>query len=239
MNNIKLHLSRLADFAGRENREPFWWWVLTIYIGQMALGMVVAIPLQLKLMNAMQPMQDDPTYLDRHPEYAVQMMNDALVPFVRYMIFFGLIVGVIHMALLAAAVTRRLHDRDRSGWWAAPVPVIQIATTLGYLSILSNFMHVVTSIGPDGPTPEAMAALQSLLPVFALFALLGLVGLVVMIVLIVQLVQRGTVGPNRYGADLLPPPELAYPPPPAWQPPPAPPAPARIARGDWSDQPPN
>ena len=49
-----------------------------------------------------------------------QMFAD-MQPWIFGMAVVGLIASVIFIALIAAAVVRRLHDRELSGWWAVPV----------------------------------------------------------------------------------------------------------------------
>ena len=249
MNLVTAHLTRLTTFAGRENRQPFWLWVLVNYGVQMLLSFVLTIPLTIGMTSRMQALQRyDQAYLDAHPEIATRLMMDTMVPFFRYfMLLIGAIV-LIHMVLMAAAVARRLHDTNRSGYWALPVVVTQTITLAGYALILPRLFGGISSLGPQ-PAPDAVNAIfASIMPLFALTWLSGLLGFVFMIVLIVFLAQRGTVGPNRYGDDLLPPPVI---PPwqaqpqwqqpqwqqPQWQPPapPPPPPPARIV-GPW-DQP--
>lgn len=237
MNLVTAHLTRLTDFAGRENRQPFWLWILTIYIVQMILSFIITIPLTMQMMRAMEPMmEEDQTYLNQHPEIATRVMMQAMVPFMRNIMIFSAVAGVLFLALIAAAVVRRLHDGNRSGWWAAPMLVLQIATPIAYLAVIPRFFEAVSTMGPQTSPEQANAAMAAVMPSFALVGLLGMIGFVMMVVLIVLLALRGTVGPNRYGPDLLPPPVVWQAPPPQWQPP-APPPPARVV-GPWDNPPP-
>lgn len=97
------------------------------------------------------------------------------------------IIGIlIPLALLlpnSAVSVRRLHDTDRSGWFLLlPAPA--------GLIVLVVFLVAMT-----GQVPGVV--------VFA--AVFGLITLGCWIVLWVWFCQRGTLGPNRYGDDPLPP----------------------------------
>ncbi|WP_425229613.1 DUF805 domain-containing protein [Sphingomonas sp.] len=261
MNLVTGHLTRLADFSGRENRQPFWLWVLMIYIGQTILNTIVMIPLMLHMFSSMQAMTgQDPDYLNRHPEIAQQLVMSAMLPMMRTLVIAGMVMGLIAVGLIAAAVVRRLHDGNRSGWWAAPLLVAQVVTLTLYLIAIPHFLSVVSTMGPQTTPDQANAAMASVMPVFLFAMLSGVIGFGLMIVLIIQLASRGTIGPNRYGDDLLPPPQVWRQPqwqggpppqwqggpppqwqggpPPQWQPPapPPPPSPARIVR-PWGDPP--
>jgi uncharacterized membrane protein YhaH (DUF805 family) len=218
MNLITGHLTRLFDFTGRENRQPFWLWVLALYIAQTVLGFVVSIPLSMRMTNALAPLQADPTYLERNPEQAGQLMMGAFGTFFRDIAVFVVVASLLHLLLISAAVVRRLHDTNRSGWWAAPVPVLQIATLATYAVALPRFFGLFSNLQPDASPDQMNAAMGAILPALMLAGLLGIIGFVVMIGLIVLLCLRGTVGPNRYGPDLLPPPG-SVPVQPVWQPP--------------------
>ena len=207
MTLLRDHLTRLADFSGRENRQPFWLWILTVYLVQMVLSMLGMIPLMMRMMSGMQVLAGrDQAYLDAHPEFASQVMMGVMGPFLRDLMIFTAASGLLSLALIAAAVVRRLHDGDRSGWWAAPVLAVQIATPLAYWAMLPRFFTQIGSMGSAASPDQVNAVMSSILPGFALIGLLGMLGFVFMILLIIFLAQRGTVGPNCHGPDLLPPP---------------------------------
>ena len=92
-------------------------------------------------------------------------------------------IAVITVALLAAAVARRLHDRDRSGLWGlAPLPFLSFG--------LVGMHYLMTSFsGPQQPDLGAF---------FFLF-LNNITYLAILVTLVVQLASRGTEGENRFG----------------------------------------
>ena len=197
MSLLGRHLTGLASFSGRENRQPFWLWILIVYGVQLVVGTIVMIPL---MMSWMQPMMEgDPRRFDHHPELVMQIV----APMMSSMMVYVVIMVFILLALIAAAVVRRLHDGERSGWWAAPVFALQVAMPILYIGVLPKFFEVAGAISP-GMTPEQInARMLPMMQSFGWLSLLGMVAFLMMIVLIVFLALPGTVGRNRYGEDPL------------------------------------
>lgn len=204
MNLLGRHLTGLADFSGRENRQPFWLWILIVYGVQFVVGMIVSTVMMTGMFNGMTALagrgQD---YIDQHPEIVGQIMMQSMAPMMRNMMVFSAVMAVVSMALIAAAATRRLHDGDRSGWWAAPVFALHIGMPLAYMAVLPRFFEVFGKIRPDMSPEQANAAMLPMMQTIMPLSLIGMVGFVVMIVLIVFLAMPGTPGPNRYGPDPL------------------------------------
>jgi len=94
----------------------------------------------------------------------------------------GVVAGAV--VLLAAAVTRRLHDTGRAGWWAALPLVLLAAATATFPSVMEQMMTQAEN-APMG--------------LFYLTFGLGMLYNLSLLVLIVFLCLKGTVGPNRYG----------------------------------------
>ena len=93
--------------------------------------------------------------------------------------------GVVVIAFLVAAVAnsvRRLHDRNRSGWW-----LLLIAVVPAILSVFGQALMETES----GQGLGAIFALLSLPLSLWAFVELGCL--------------KGTTGPNRFGADPLQP----------------------------------
>jgi uncharacterized membrane protein YhaH (DUF805 family) len=95
-----------------------------------------------------------------------------------------MVVSAVTVLLLFAAVVRRLHDRGRTGWWAA-LPLLFEITGLALAPYV--FRHM-TDLAAN--------------PNFALLSSLnGLAYWAALIVLIVMLAGEGENGPNRFGPD--------------------------------------
>jgi uncharacterized membrane protein YhaH (DUF805 family) len=90
-------------------------------------------------------------------------------------------VGLIAILLIVnlTMIVRRLHDRNRSGWWLLPILALDITG------------HVMEAI---------VDSVSRTYPVMVLFAVIALLG-VHLWILIELLIRRGTPGPNRFGPD--------------------------------------
>ena len=198
------HLSGLATFRGRENRRPFWLWMLIVWGVQVALGAVASTVLMSSVFGPVfDAMTRNQGYLNEHPEAATAMMVQAMVPMMRDMMAFSAVTLLIAVVFVGAAVTRRLHDGGRSGWWAAPLPVLQVALLAIYATVMPKFFAAVAAMRP-GMRPEDMnAAMMPMMQAMQLPSLLGMASAVLTILLVVFLALPGTEGSNRYGEDPL------------------------------------
>jgi uncharacterized membrane protein YhaH (DUF805 family) len=200
MSLLGRHLTGLADFSSRENREPFWLWILICYAVHTVASMIIMIPLMMSMLDRMAPMmQGDPHRFDSHPELVFQM----IAPMMSGMMVFYAVLGVVWLALIAAAVVRRLHDSDRSGWWASPVFVLHVVGPLLSMSTFPQFFGRMGAIRKDMTPDQVNAVMMPAMQSFMWVWLIGMIGFVIMIVLIVFLCQPGTRGQNRYGDDPL------------------------------------
>jgi uncharacterized membrane protein YhaH (DUF805 family) len=182
--SIGYNLARLADFSGRESRRLYWPYAIAVFF----LAMLAALMLMVPVMTAM--MGRLGAYLQAHPEgfpkpapgqppaFPPELMPDMasiLVPLA--------IVNLVSVLFYAAATVRRLHDRDRTGWWAAlPLPFQLLGALIGPRA-MAAMMHPAAA-----PSPVAtLSSLNSLL-YWAAF-----------IYLIVLLAGEPSPGPNRFG----------------------------------------
>jgi uncharacterized membrane protein YhaH (DUF805 family) len=88
---------------------------------------------------------------------------------------FGLILSLSFFSIVTVAI-KRLHDRDKSGWWAIPLVILP-----GVLSSAAN----------DLVTPSTGAVLYACSGLLMLWDFVELACL------------RGTHGPNKFGSDPL------------------------------------
>lgn len=155
-------LSRLTDFSGRDPRRVFW-----PYVGLVVLALMIVMGagnmIAVSLLIPATPQQDFPDLSG-----LVLLMGVEIVAVV---------------ALLAAAVARRLHDTGRRAWWGlAPLPFLAFG--------IGGFYVVVSSFEAPPPGLDRMF--------FAIF-FNNLIYLVVLGLLIVLLAQPSQAGANRYG----------------------------------------
>lgn len=207
MNLLKDHLTALLDFEGRENRQPFWLWVLITFAVQYVVSSIAMIPFMQTNFQGMAPLFGrDSAYLDKHPEIFAQLMSQTLRPMISWIVIINAIVMLITVMLLAAAVVRRLHDSNRSGWWGSPVLAAHLAMIILFATIFPHLFEMFGKIRADMPQAEVQAAMGPWLRSFGLVWSVGMLAFVLQIVLIVFLVLPGTIGPNRFGDDPLRPP---------------------------------
>lgn len=206
MNLLTRHLTAIADFRGRENRQPFWLWILIVYIVQFIVMMIAIVPLMISWVDQMAPaMQGDPHRLDNDPQAVFQLM----MPMMQNMMTVMLVIAVLFLALTVAAVVRRLLDSDRSGWWASPYYAMQIVSPLVMASIFPRYFTIMASMAsakPGSPPDMTNPAFQQAMQSMTLMSLVNVLGFAILVMMIVFLVLPGTVGPNRFGDDPLSPP---------------------------------
>lgn len=145
MNAILNGFRRLADFKGRDKRGQFWPYALTVvalsFIG-LWLGMIPAMTTifeQASTVAATHP--EAATVVSGPGHYSVEIHDEAYMPDMGPF-FLVLRIGVAAIViLLAAAVTRRLHDTGRAGYWGLP-PVIFLTVGLtAFPIVMEKFME--------------------------------------------------------------------------------------------------
>ena len=184
--SIRHNLARVADFSGRESRGAFWPYAIFLFLLSAAVGAMVAVWIMVAIFVRIQQ------YMIAHPEgLPIPSTPDAyplppeLMPDVSGIWRLTAVVNFLFALLLAAAVVRRLHDRDKSGWWATlPVPFMVYGQLQG-----SQAAIMMTGSGAADPATMLPVALNSLFYWVAV------------IFLIVVLAQEGSNGPNRFGPE--------------------------------------
>lgn len=159
---VKNGFGGLLRFSGRDARPTFWFYFLAVFVLYMLLSMVASVP----MMNAMFASEAEPDF----------------TPF-----FIMTVVGMgVVVLLLAAAVTRRLHDSGRRGYWGLlPLPFAA--------SALFAFPRLVDSMVDEFD-----------LTLFNFIFANNILYMIALAILVVLLVRRGTAGPNRFGEPPTP-----------------------------------
>lgn len=177
----------LTRFSGRDGLAAFWLHVALV-MGLAFLGTAVAtVPTMMDSMARMQRFaaeHPDQARVEQTPtSYSIQIQGDhpELMPNMAGAVTGVGVVAIVVVLLLAAAVTRRLHDSGlRGAWGLMPLPFL----TFGLIEIAQ-------AMGRAGG-PE--------MQLFLLVFVNNLIYLFLLIVLVVLLVRSSTPGPNRFGA---------------------------------------
>lgn len=158
MRLISMHLSGLTQFSGREARKDFWPWVgITV-----AFYMVAFMTISIAVIAGSQ----------------TEAADGPVLPIVDLMIA-NAGIALVCIGLLAAAVTRRLHDCNRGGLFGL-MPLPFLFASFAFMSNLAD----------EQAEDEAVL----LMMVFN-----NMIYIVFLLVLVVLCVQPGTKGDNRFG----------------------------------------
>jgi uncharacterized membrane protein YhaH (DUF805 family) len=188
LESLAHNLANLLRLSGRESRALFW-----PYAGAIIALAVITVPVLIvpTLFNTLSRMQK---FAAEHPELStvesgpghysvtIQGYHPELMPNLEGVILGIGAVALAAVGLLAAAVSRRLHDRDRTALIGL-VPLIFLAF---------GFWLMPRLIG-------GFAAPQPDLRLFPLLFLNNLLYLASLVILVVQLASPGQEGPNRFG----------------------------------------
>ena len=154
----------LLSFKGRINRKP--WWLATIAAG-LAASIITAI-IEIIARSSGQT--------------AIDPVTNQVEPTGIFGVLVG-IVGLMNMWIAFALGAKRLHDRDRTGWWLI----------WQFLILVLAVILVVVAVA----VPQEQGAVW-----YALAGAAGLAAFVISVWLFVQIgFLRGTSGPNRFGPD--------------------------------------
>lgn len=183
----------LMRFSGRDSRGQFWPYVGVVFALTFVLngaGMAWMMSDLFADVAAYAETNPDTTVVTSTPgSYSIQYEGDAPagMPMPDMRIFSGVmaVTVLIAVSLLAAAVSRRLHDRNIPAWWGlAPLPFL----AFGLFGMNQLFGAVMEGNEPD----------------FSLFGLIfmnNVLYMAVLVTLVIIMAQQGTVGPNRYGEE--------------------------------------
>lgn len=185
---IRHNLKHIASFGGRQPARIFWPYVGLVFALNFVAMFAVMLPGMLKTFSRIQ------RYAAEHPEQArvtagpghysieIKGAHPELIPDIRFFSAAASVVSLLTVLLLAAAVARRLHDRDLSGLWGLlPLPFL----AFGIVAMPRAFE---AQLGGELQPGSFFLLFFNNMIYLAFLALLG-----------VLLARRGTPGPNRYG----------------------------------------
>lgn len=179
----KRGFANVMRFEGRDRPRQFWPYGLFLYALSALAGLALTVPMMISAfksafaaVGASAGANVDPQQMQAEMMRDIMAQTQAILPL-------SLAINAVFMALIAAAVVRRLHDRDWSGWWVLILP-----GTAAIGAVTSLWMFDAMASDP------AMLIEQP-----QLFQLAGWLPLIGYIVLIVQMVQGGDPRANRFG----------------------------------------
>jgi uncharacterized membrane protein YhaH (DUF805 family) len=184
----------LFRFSGRDRPGQFWPYALFLIFLNFTVAFTLVVPMIFDTIARMQ------RFAAEHPElttvesgpghYSIQIEghHPELMPDMGLIATGSAVLAAITTLLLAAAVTRRLHDRDRRGWWGLlPLPFLLYAMVL--------MPRLFASVQRAGPPP---------MPLFFSLFVNNALYLAALAALVILLVGAGTPGPNRFGEPQRP-----------------------------------
>ncbi len=200
MEILKIGFGGLLRFSGRDPRRQFWPWFAFVYGLMTLIAMVGMVPVMggvfLKMQRVAREHPEDVTVVQGPTSYSMSVQGHGaeLMPdLTPFLVAMGLTL-VLAVVLLAAAVTRRLHDSGKPGWLGLmPLPFF-----IAPFYIMPKFFSMMGT----GQEPPMELFLLLMVNNLSYFVVLG--------IMVVLLVLKSTPGPNRYGPEPLP--KLAPPP---------------------------
>jgi len=191
---LKIGFGGLLRFSGRDPRRQFWPWFAFVYLAMTVIGMVGMIPVMsgifLQMQRVAREHPEDVTVVQGPASYAVSVQGHG-AEFMPNLTPFLVAMGVslvLMVGLLAAAVTRRLHDSGKPGWLGLmPLPFF-----IAPFYIMPKFFSMMGT----GQEPPVDLILLLMVNNLSYFVVLGL--------MVILLVLKSTPGPNRYGPEPLP-----------------------------------
>jgi uncharacterized membrane protein YhaH (DUF805 family) len=185
MDNSYTSNAFLFGFAGRINRAKYWYanvassiaCLVLLSIVAYAIGAITGVGVKSVDVDFLDWLCDFPSF-----PFTVSFRDTAPSPAVVLFYAMGAPIFVVGMWFLTASTVKRLHDRNKSGWWIVPFFIAP-----GLLDRLSDWIAPLTA---------------------AVFVSAIAFGLIVWC-FVEMLCLRGTHGPNRFGPDPLAPAETS------------------------------
>jgi uncharacterized membrane protein YhaH (DUF805 family) len=191
--SIRHGFGGLTRFSGRDTRRSFWPYAIFLFLATSALSYIAMIPDLMRMMTGVIELVEE---ADRDraaglPVAAPFPGKDGSLPpelipdFTNTFLLTGAL-NAIAILLIAAAVTRRLHDRGRAGYWGLmPLPFSVIG-----LVFAGRMVDQMMRAPLGGGSPLVSLLMLNAAAYWALLAFL-----------VVLLVGDGTKGPNRFGPE--------------------------------------
>jgi uncharacterized membrane protein YhaH (DUF805 family) len=192
LSSIQIGFRSIFNFSGRSTRSEFWPYTGVVIFVSMASWAAVFIPEFVSTFARMSK------FAAEHPELAtvtqssgqasisIKGSHPELIPDFTYLFRCMLVIVLLTAILLAAAVTRRLHDINRRGFWGL-FPLIFI---VGSLLLMGQLFATIS----DSKEPNII--------LFFITFLNNLCYLVSLLFLIILLCLKSNQVDNRFGSPV-------------------------------------
>ena len=191
VDSIRHGFTGLLGFSGRDPARRFWPYAGAVMALFFFAAFATMAPIMIGTFARMQAFateHPDQATVTRGPgSYSIEIHGNhpELMPDVTPFFVAMQVGAALAVLLLAAAVTRRLHDRGRRGWWGLP-PLIFLAVGL------TLFPRLFNSALNGQDTPDTMA-------MFGLMMANNLLYLASLALLVFLLAGASQPGENRFG----------------------------------------
>lgn len=194
---IRYGLGNLLNPSGRDARQTFWFLVLFFFILSIVISTAASMPMTISTMRAAVEAGMEQA---GHPDAAmtkeviqVRVMA-SMADYLPFVVWTNVVTSLGVMIGLAAAVVRRFHDSDLSGWWAA-LPASLYAVHIAFIpSKLTKMDEVIAATTSGDPSASLAIVENSIGPG-------EVAGWLAIIVIILLGVRKSTDGPNRFGTE--------------------------------------
>ena len=186
---LKYHARHIFDFNGRDARQTFWYWFLSLFIVNMVVGGAMSVPM---VAGSMASAFEGARSGD--PQAAQAAMMSRMAGYMRPLMMGGIALGLLNIALLAAPFVRRLHDSGKSGIWAAIAGLVYLGSLW---SSWRNFDLVISTMQEMAAAASAAERMEAQ----AHLAWQSLLGYVPIVMVIVFGVLKSDPAANRYGQE--------------------------------------
>jgi uncharacterized membrane protein YhaH (DUF805 family) len=190
----RYNLTHLLDFTGRDARPTFWYYVLFLFLVNIAIGMVLGFVLVGGLISA----AIDAAQTGASEQEMQARMSAQMGGMMAGVVWYSLVANIIMSLLLAASFVRRLHDSNSSGWWGLLVLAAQVAGFVVSLQMMDGMQQIMAEM-MSRTEPMSQAEIQILMQQQSEMGRIGLVGWIAPLVVIVFGVMDSTDGPNKFG----------------------------------------
>jgi uncharacterized membrane protein YhaH (DUF805 family) len=191
IDSIRHGFTSLTRFSGRDPAGRFWPYVGAVIALFFAAAAATMGPIMSGTFARMQTFAaehpDQATVTEGPGSYSIQIHGNhpELMPDMTPFFTVMQVGCALAVLLLAAAVTRRLHDRGRRGWWGLPPVVFLVGGLTLFPRLFGSVLH-------GDMTPGAMK-------LFGLLFANNVLYLASLVLLIVLLAGASQPGENRFG----------------------------------------